>query len=127
MTIKNIIVAMALAIVPAIGFAQDKSNEELSTEYKYKINVLKSEVKTLKAKMKAEPTNADFVVQFNEKKAELKTAQNEKKVIDKAIKTEKAQKKAAEKAEKALKKAEKAAKDAEELKALKAKQAKEAN
>ena len=123
MTIKNIIVAISLAVIPALGFAQEKSNEALSTEYKYKINVLKSEVKTLKAKMKAEPTNATYVVDFNAKKAELKTAQNEKKIIDKAIKTEKAQKKAAEKAEKAQKKAERAAKEAEELKAAKAKAA----
>ncbi|MCQ2093706.1 MAG: hypothetical protein MJY81_01760 [Bacteroidaceae bacterium] len=119
MTVKNIILAMALAVAPVLGFAQNKTNEALSTEYKYKINVLKSEIKTLKAKMKAEPTNATYVVDLNSKKAELKVAQNEKKIIDKAIKTEKKQKKAAEKAEKALKAAEKAAKDADELKASK--------
>ena len=53
---------------------------------------------------------------MNTKKAELKTDQSEKKVIDKAIKTEKAQRKAAEKAQKA---AEKAAKAANNLNALK--------
>lgn len=116
MTIKNIIAALAIIAMPTFTFAQEKSNQQLSTEYKYKISALKSEIKALKSKIKLEPGNATFVTDMNMKKAELKTAQNEKKVIDKAIKTERAQRKAAEKAQKA---ADKAAKAANNLNALK--------
>ena len=97
MTIKNIIAALAIIAMPTFTFAQEKSNQQLSTEYKYKISALKSEIKTPKSKIKLQPGNAAFVTDMNTKKAELKTAQSEKKVIDKAIKTEKAQRKAAEK------------------------------
>ena len=117
MKIKNIIAALALIAIPALSFAQtNKSNEELSTEYKLKINVLKSEIKTLKAKQKAEPSVASYVTEMNEKKAELKSIQNKKAIVDKAIKTEKARKKAVDKLEKAKAKAEQAAKDAENMK-----------
>lgn len=117
MKIKNIIAALALIAIPALSFAQtNKSNEELSTEYKLKINVLKSEIKTLKAKQKAEPSVASYVTEMNEKKAELKSIQSKKAIVDKAIKTEKARKKAVDKLEKAKAKAEQAAKDAENMK-----------
>ncbi len=117
MKLKNIIAAMALIAIPALTYAQkDKSNEELSIEYKLKINVLKSEIKTLKAKQKAEPSVASYVTEMNQKKAELKTVQNKKKIVEKAIKTEKAHKKAIAKLEKAKANAEQAAKDAEKMK-----------
>lgn len=117
MKLRNILAAMALVAIPALSFAQTtKSNEELSTEYKYTINILKAEIKTLKAKLKADPTVASYVTEMNEKKAELKNVKNKKAIVDKAIKTEKAHKKAIEKLERAKSKAEKAAKEAEEMK-----------
>lgn len=117
MTIKNFIAAAAMVVFAAPAFAQsDMSNEALSAQYKNEIAVLKAEIKTLKAKQKAEPTNADYVTEMAQKKADLKDRQDKKKTIDKAIKTEKAHKKAQAKLEKAQRQMENAAKDAEKVK-----------
>lgn len=117
MKIKTIIATLAFMLVSVATFAQsNKSNEQLSTEYKNQIAVLKAEIKTLKAKQKAEPTVAAHVTDMAQKKSELETLQKKKKIIDNAIKTEKANKKAIEAAEKAKRKAEAAAKAAEDLK-----------
>ena len=124
MKLKTIIATLALVAIPALSFAQTQvqaqeivevSNEQLSSDYKLKIEVLKHEIKTLKAKQKAEPSNPAHVTEMISKKSELKDLQAKNKIVDKAIKTEKAMKRANEKAEKAKAKAEKAMKEAESM------------
>lgn len=95
------------------------TNEQLSEQYKLRINVINSEIKTLKAQAKLYKTDpaksAEVASLMGSKKAELTKVKAEKAIVDKAIKTEKASKKAAEKAEKARKAAEAAAAKAEKL------------
>ena len=125
MKIKTMIATLAFMAVSMTAFAQtEKTNKELSTEYKHQIAILNAEIKTLKAKSKADPTNAEYITEMAAKKADLADVKNKKKIVDTAIKTEKANQKAIEKAEKAKKKAEAAAKAAEEMKKNLAKQAK---
>ncbi len=118
MNIKTVIAAFAFIAIPALTFAQStKSNEQLSKEFKSQIEILSAEVKTLKAKLKAEPTNTDLISEKASKEAELKKIKDQKKTVDAAIKAAKTSKKETEEAEKAQKKNESASKDAERLKA----------
>lgn len=117
MKIKTLLAALVVATIPMMGFAQsDKSNEALSEQYKQEIKVIKQEIKTLKEKKKLEPTNATYVSEIVQKNAELKTVQSRKKIVDTAIKHDKAHKKAQAKLEKAKAKAEKSAAVAEKMK-----------
>ncbi len=117
MKIKTLLAALFVATIPMMGFAQDnKSNAELSEQYKQEIKVIKQEIKLLKEKKKLDPTNSSYVSDLVEKNAELKTVQSRKKIVDTAIKADKAHKKAIEKAEKAKAKAEKSAAVAEKMK-----------
>lgn len=99
--------------------AQDKSglsDKALSAQYKQQIDVLSSEIKTVKVKLKGDKTNADLQGELATKQAQLKTAKSKKDVIDKAIKSKDASEKAAKKAEKAQEKAEKHAANAQQMK-----------
>lgn len=117
MKIKTLLAALVVATIPMMGFAQDlKANEALSEQYKNEIKVIKAEIKTLKARKNLDPANGSVVGGIVQKKAELKTLQSRKKIVDTAIKHEKAHKKAIEKAEKAKAKAEKSAAVAEKMK-----------
>lgn len=92
------------------------TNIELSKQYKLQIDVINSELKTLKAQAKLYKGDAvktaEITSRIASKKAELADVKAKKKIADKAIKTEKASQKAAEKAEKAKRKAEAAAQKA---------------
>ena len=117
MKIKTIIAAIALMAIPALTFAQtDKSNALLSKELGQQIKIYTAEIKTLKAKLKADPANVEFIQEKAAKELELKKTKDQKKIIDTAIKAEKTSKKETAQAEKALKKHENAHKNAEELK-----------
>lgn len=117
MKIKTIMAALAFMAMPAFAFAQsDKTNEQISKELGHQISILNAEIKTLKAKRKADPTNAEYVTEQAKKEGELKQAREQKKILDTAIKAEKTSKKETQQAEKALKKHESASQDAEALK-----------
>lgn len=118
MNIKTIIAAIMLIMMPALTFAQsDKSNEELSKNLKSEIEILSAEIKTLKAKLKADPTNSDIIAEKTAKEAELKIAKDRKKTIDTAISANKSHEKQTQDAEKAKNKMESASKSADALKA----------
>ena len=95
----------------------DMSDKELSAQYKHEINVLNSEIKTIKIKLKADKTNKDLQLDLVGKQSMLKEVSAKKKIIDNAIKSQQASEKAAKKADKAQLKAEKSALDAQRLKA----------
>jgi hypothetical protein len=117
---RLVALCMILMLTCSVGMvkAQDssKSDKELSNQYKAEIDVLNSEIKTLKLKLKADKDNATLKTEAKEKTEALKATKDKKAVIDKAIKSQKASEKAAEKAAKAQQKAEKAAKAAKEVK-----------
>lgn len=93
-----------------------KDNAQLSKELGQQISIINAEIKTLKAKLKAEPSNADYVSEKAKKEGELRKATEQKKIIDTAIKAEKMSKKETQQAEKAQKKHENATKEAERIK-----------
>ena len=111
--------AIALTGVFSTINAQSKSelsDKALSAQYKQEIDILSSEIKTLKVKLKADKANSDFKKELAVKEVELKEVKANKKIIDSAIKSKAASEKAQKKAEKAQKKAEKAANDAQRVK-----------
>lgn len=85
------------------------TNAQLSQQYKLQMEVINQELKTLKAQAKLYKTDpvksAEVVSRTASKKSELADVKAKKKIVDKALATEKASKKAAEKAEKAQRKA----------------------
>ena len=109
MNIKTIIAAAAIALAPAFAFAQSlEANKAQSDNLDMKIDIVQAEIKTLKAKKKAEPANLQHEADLEAKKTELKKLKQEKKIYDKAVKAEKkhnSEKKDAEKANKKLAKA----------------------
>lgn len=105
-------------LTPNVACAQDtKDNAQLSKELGQQIDIINSEIKTLKARLKADPSNSDYIGMKAEKAGELKKAKEQKKIIDAAIKAEKNSKKQSQQAEKAQKKHQAASKEAESLKA----------
>jgi hypothetical protein len=110
--------ALMLTCTVSIVKAQDgsKSDKELSNQYKSEIDILNSEIKTLKLKLKADKENVTLKSEIKDKTDAQKVIKGKKSVIDKAIKSQKASEKAADKANKAQQKAEKAAKAAKEVK-----------
>ena len=101
MKLKSIIVAVAFMATPAIAFAQStKADEQLSEELKNQISILKADIKALKARKKADPTNPNFVADINAKNEELKETTRKKKIIDNAIKANKKNEKAQKEADK---------------------------
>jgi len=100
--------------------AQNKSglsDKALSAQYKQEIDVLNSEIKTLKIKLKADKENTDLKKELAVKQVELKDVKEKKKIIDNAISSKAASEKANKKAEKAQEKADKHAVNAQKLKA----------
>lgn len=92
------------------------SDKALSAQYKQEIDILTSEIKTIKVKLKADSANSDLKKELAVKEVQLKEAKANKKIIDNAIKSKAASEKAQKKAEKAQKKADNAADDAKKLK-----------
>ena len=116
---KIILLGMAIALTGIFGAlgAQDKtglSNKALSAEYKYEIDLLSSEIKTAKIKLKADQKNPELRAELESKEEQLKEVKKKKKIIDDAIKSQAASQKAVTKADKAAKKADKAQQDAEQ-------------
>ena len=111
---------MALTGVFSTINAQNKSglsDKALSAQYKQEIDVLNSEIKTLKIKLKADKENTDLKKELAVKQVELKDVKEKKKIIDNAISSKAASEKANKKAEKAQEKADKHAVNAQKLKA----------
>ncbi|MBO7067422.1 MAG: hypothetical protein J6W52_01910 [Bacteroidaceae bacterium] len=110
---------MAMLFLPVVSNADEDSNmiqnKALSNQYKSQITILGHEIKALKAKIKANPSDINLNVELERKKVELSDIKEKKKIVDTAIKTEKASQKAAKAAEKARVKAEKAAEKANKL------------
>jgi type IV secretory pathway VirB10-like protein len=99
--------------------AQDistKSDKELSDQYKAEMNILKSEIKTLKLKLKTDKDNVVLKSEIKQKTEDFNLVKEKKTVIDRAIKSRKASEKATAKAEKARQEAEKAEKAAKQIK-----------
>lgn len=117
MNIKSTIAAIALMAAPLCVSAQtDKTNAKLSEELKHEINILNADIKALKARKKADPTNESLSVDLEVKQAELKKAKERKSVIDNAIKASNKASKETKEAENALKNHQKASQAAESLK-----------
>ena len=111
-------VMLALFSLPVVCSAQSEDmvkNKALSAQYKNEITIATHELKALKAKVKANPSDVNLNVELEKKKIALKDLKDKKKIVDDAIKTEKASLKAAKAAEKARIKAEKAAQKAQTL------------
>jgi hypothetical protein len=117
---KILLLCMAIVLtgVFSVTLAQNKpelSDKALSAQYKYEIDVLNSEIKTVKIKLKADQKNPALRADLEDKQAKLKDVRSKKKIIDDAIKSKAASEKAAKKAEKAEKKAQQSADDAQKL------------
>lgn len=117
---KLFLLCMMIALAGVFGTinAQNKSglsDKALSAQYKHEIDVLSSEIKTVKVKLKADQTNTNLQSDLAVKQAQIKELKSKKDVIDKAIKSKEASVKAAKKAEKAQQKAEKHAVNAQQL------------
>ena len=111
-------VMLALFSLPVVCNAQSEDmvkNKALSAQYKNEITIATHELKALKAKVKANPSDVNLNVELEKKKIALKDLKEKKSIVDDAIKTEKASLKAAKAAEKARIKAEKAAQKAQTL------------
>lgn len=109
---------MALFCLPVVSNAQSDDmvkNKALSTQYKNEINIANHEIKALKAKIKANPSDVNLNVELEKKKVAVKELKSKKKIVDEAIKAEKASLKAAKAAEKAKQKHAKAAEKAKKL------------
>ena len=92
----------ALIAAPFTSFADDqKTDEQLSREYKHRIEALKGQIKTNKANQKLNPTDAKLKAEEAELKISLEDIQAKKKVIDGNLKAQKALEKANKKAKKA--------------------------
>ena len=111
-------VMLAMFSLPVVCNAQSEDmvkNKALSAQYKNEITIATHELKALKAKVKANPSDVNLNVELEKKKIALKDLKEKKSIVDDAIKTEKASVKAAKAAEKARIKAEKAAQKAQTL------------
>jgi len=113
-TIKKIVLmtALALAAVPAVA-DDEMSNQEASALYSKKIDIVKSEIVTLKKKHKLDPADEHVSIDLQGKQVELETLKQKKSIVDAAIKAEKEQEKKDKAAQKAVKNADKAAASAE--------------
>lgn len=115
LSIKTLLLCATLCM-PALALAQDKlTDAQMSEKFKNEIAVKNLEIKTVKAKMKADPKNSSLSSELSALKAELEELKNNKKVIDAHISAQKAAEKAEKKLKAAQQKAEKAAAKAETI------------
>ena len=115
---KVFLLFMMMALTGVFGNINAQSNlsdKALSAQYKHEIDVMTSEIKTIKIKLKTDKENNNLKGDLAVKQEQLKELKSKKKVIDKAIKSKKAAEKAQKKAEKAQKNAEKNAADAKKV------------
>ena len=100
----------------AVGNAQDElSDKALSAKYKQELKILDAEMKTIKAKIKADSANAALKAELIHKKEAYDELKKKKSTIDKAISQKKTADKAAKKADKAADKAAQASRDAQRV------------
>lgn len=118
MNIRTIIASVAFMAIPMGLCAQSiKSEQQLSNDLKNEIAILKADIKALKARQKADPTNAELTADINTKNIALKEATNKKKIVDENIKANKKHEKETKQAEKAIKQNDKAQAAADNLRA----------
>lgn len=113
-TIAKVMLLGAMMIAPLASFA-DNDVEKLSKDYKYRIESVQGQIKTNKAEQKRSPENVQLKADGEQLKVQLNDLKGKKKILDKAIKTDKKAKTLAEKAKKAQKDAEVAAEEASKL------------
>lgn len=104
----------AMMIAPLASFA-DNDIEKLSKDYKYQIEAVQGQMKTNKAEQKRSPEDIQLKADGEQLKVKLNDLKSKKKILDKAIKSDKKAKSMAEKAKKAQKEAEAAAEEVERL------------
>ncbi|MDR0797093.1 MAG: hypothetical protein LBE79_13760 [Tannerella sp.] len=110
--------AVTLTGIVNVTLAQERpeiSDRALSAQYKYEINVLNSEIKTVKIKLRADQKNPVLRADLEDKQVKLNDVKTKKKIIDNAIKSKAASEKAARKAEKAEQNALRRADEAQRL------------
>ena len=112
---KMLLLCLAITLTGVFNatHSQELSNKALSAQYKYEIDALNSNIKTTKLKLKADQNNTELRSTLNTQQVKMKELQSEKKIIDKAIKSQSASEKAVKKAEKAARQADKAQTTAE--------------
>ena len=116
MKLKTLIAALAFVAIPAMVSAQTmKENEQTSEQLKHEIDILKADIKALKARQKSDKTNPEYIAQINAKNEELKEATRQKKLVDNVIKADKKAQKETRQAEKAMKQNDKAQIEADNL------------
>ena len=128
MNIKTIIAALAISLAPALSFAQSlEAHKAQSDNLDKKIDIVEAEIKTLKAKKKAEPSVIAHTSNLASKQAELKELKRQKKIIDGAIKAQKKANEEAKEAQKATSKHENATQDVKQMQEQKAKEKEKEN
>ena len=115
---KIIVIFITVVLTGIFGTlnAQNLSDEALSAQYKHEIDVLNSQIKTVKIQLKTDKDNGNLKVDLAAKQAQVKELKSKKSIIDSAIKSKKAADKAAKKADDARRKAEQSASNAQKLK-----------
>ena len=118
---KLILLFMAIALTGVFSTINSQnrsglSDKALSAQYKQELDVMSSEIKTIKLKLKGDKENSDLKKELALKQVELKDLKEKKKIIDNAISSKAASEKAQKKAEKAQEKAEKHAATAQKVK-----------
>ena len=107
-SLKALLICAALAL-PMMTMADDNlTNKQLIEQYKHEINIKSLEIKTVKAKMKADPADTELAVQLVNLQNELQKLKADKKALDAQIRAQKKLKAAQEKAEIAAQKAKEA-------------------
>lgn len=115
LSIKTLLLCATLAM-PMVAMAEDHlTDAQLSAQYKKEIAVKNAEIKTIKAKMKADPNDTSLSAELASLKAALEELKSDKKTIDANIRAQKAAEKAEKKLKAAKEKAEKAAEKAKEV------------
>jgi hypothetical protein len=119
-------VTVALISVSGVMKAQQRkaatgiSDRALSAQYKHRIEVLESEIKTVRLKLRVDETNVELQTDLAVKQAKVKELKSKKKVVDSAIKSRAASEKARERVrraqEDAQEKAERHAADVQRIK-----------
>jgi hypothetical protein len=118
---RLILLFIVVALTGVFGTINAQTKSELSdvalsAQYKHEIDVLKSEIKTIKVRLKSDKNNTDLKKELAVKQVDLEDLKEKKSVIDNAIKSKAAHEKAQKKAEKALEKSKKAAAEAQRVK-----------
>ena len=113
-SLKALLICAALAL-PMMTMADDnQTDQQLSEKYKKEIKIKNLEIKTVKAKMEADPSNSTLAVELVNLQNELEALKSKKKQHEAHVKAQKANDRAQKKLKAAQEKAEIAAKIAKE-------------